>query len=404
MKPLPLLWFFLLILSLKGWAGPSLEGELSASLDRVLESAVDEGRVAGATVIVAHRGQILYRQAAGFANLEEQHPMTVDTVFRLASVSKPMVSFVAVKLIEEGLLQLDDPVSRWLPDFHPPLDQEPSSELTVHHLLTHTSGLSYRFDEPKESLYHAMGVSDGLDNPALSLQENLKRLSRIPLLEAPGTKFRYSLSTDVLGAVIQSATQQSLPEAVESRLLGPLEMADTGFYAKQPHRLATPYANTKTGLVQVVDGTTLPMGDGVISVFPSKAFSLNEYPSGGGGMVGTADDFLKFLEMVRQNRGDLLSPTQLTLMKNDHLGSLDGPGPGWGFGYGWAVLRDPIAANTPQSRGTLLWGGAYGHSWFIDPEQELTVVLFTNTSFEGMIGKLRTDVRNTVYEWVRSPR
>ncbi len=390
--------FLLLLLQATGWS-QFTDPKLVESLDKVVQTALDEHRVAGCVVMVAYRGETVYAKAAGMADQEGARPMQTDALFRLASVSKPMVSAAAMRLVEQGKLSLDDPVTRWLPDFQPRLDGKPVV-ITIRQLLNHTSGLSYRFSEPKESLYHVLGVSDGLDNPTLTLAENLHRLGQAPLHHQPGSKFLYSLSIDVVGAVIEKVSGKPLPEAVADLVLKPLKMNDTGFQAVDAKRLTTAYGNTAVGPIKVVDGTTLALGDGWVSYTPSKALSAPANPSGGGGMVGSAGDFLTFLEAVRRNDGTLLKAETIDRMEQNSLGEVAGHRPGWGFGLGWAVLLDPTAANTPQSKGTLQWGGAYGHSWFIDPAQHLTVVVFTNTAFEGMAGKLPADVRRTVYHWL----
>lgn len=392
---------FFLLLTGAGWSKPT-QPRLEEALDRVIETALDERRLTGCVVLVAHRGETIYAEAAGLADQKSGRPMRTDALFRLASVSKPMVTAAAMRLVEQGKLSLEDPVTRWLPDFRPSFEGK-SAVITIRQLLNHTSGLSYRFSEPKESLYHALGVSDGLDNPTLTLAENLQRLSQAPLRHQPGTKFLYSLSIDVVGAVIEKVSGKPLPAAVAELVLMPLKMNDTGFQAVDAQRLTTAYGSTPAGPVEMVDGTTLALGEGWVSYAPSKALSAPANPSGGGGMVGSASDFLTFLEAIRRNDGSLLKTTTIDLMRQNSLGEAAGHRPGWGFGLGWAVLLDPTIANTPQSAGTLQWGGAYGHSWFIDPARELTVVIFTNTAFEGMVGKLPSDVRRAVYQWLSAP-
>jgi CubicO group peptidase (beta-lactamase class C family) len=391
---------FTLLMPWTAWAKAPSAGDLAEKLDAALHRAVKERRVVGCVVLVAHQGNLVYSRAAGLQDLDNEQPMQVDTLFRLASVTKPLVSTVAMRLVQEGRLSLDDPVSKWLPDFRPALAGGHRPEITVHQLLTHTSGLSYRFGEPNSSAYNVLGVSDGLDNPGLTLVDNLARLAQAPLGKEPGSAFTYSLSTDVLGAVIEKVTAKSLPESVDELLLRPLRMRDTGFFASDSSRLASPYCNWGGDLLPIVDGTDLPLGQGLLAFTPSKSLQPPRNPSGGGGMVGSAEDFHHFLEVIRRGGSPVLDSTTVNLMTQDHLGALAGHREGWGFGYGWAVLRDPEAAKTPQTKGTLQWGGAYGHSWFIDPAAELTVVVFSNTAFEGMSGKLPSEVRSAVYLWL----
>ncbi len=372
--------------------------KLEKELTEITQRAIEEQRLAGSVVVVFHQGKPLFQQASGLADIEAKKPMQLDSLFRLASVSKPMVSAAAMRLVEDKKMDLKSPVTTWLPEFRPTTGEGLPPEITVHHLLTHTSGLSYRFSEGKDSLYHVLGVSDGLDQPELTTEENLRRLAKAPLKFAPGTAFFYGLSTDVLGAAIAKASGQALPQAIETLVLRPLGMNDTGFLSSDPDRLTSPYGNTKTGLFPIVDGTELTLGDGQVSYTPSKSLQPLANPSGGAGMIGSAPDFIKFLECIRRDGKGLLKPETVRMMRADQLSTgVQGPGPGRGFGYGWSVINSPEAAKTPQQAGTISWGGAYGHSWFIDPKSELSVVIFTNTAFEGMVGAYPREVRDAIY-------
>lgn len=226
-----------LLFSLPCWAdlGPG------QALRRAMQAAVDEGRVAGCVLVVMEDGQTVFHEAHGLADRATSRPMRTDSLFRLASVSKPLVSAAALRLVQDGRLLLQDPVDRYLPWFQPHAADGSRPEITVHHLLTHTSGLSYRYAEPAASAYHALGISDGLDQPWLSLEDNLRRLSQAPLGFRPGEKFNYGLSTDVLGAVLEKASGLSLPEVMDRLILGPLELRDTAFHAVDIERLTTPY-------------------------------------------------------------------------------------------------------------------------------------------------------------------
>ncbi|WP_029009644.1 serine hydrolase domain-containing protein [Azospirillum halopraeferens] len=371
---------------------------LDARLDAVIDRAIAENRIVGTVVLVARDGRVVYRRAAGLADREAGRPMAEDAVFPLASVSKPIVSAAALRLAEAGTLSVDDPVSRWLPDFRPRTPDGAQPEITIHHLLTHTAGLTYGFLEPADSPFHALGVSDGLDRPGIDLAENLRRLALAPLAFVPGTAWRYSLATDVLGAVLEQAAGADLPQVVRDTVTGPLGMTDSGFTAADPARLVTPYADGDPAPVRMQDGTVVPFGAGGARFAPSRALDPAAYPSGGAGMVGTAGDVLTFLEAIRTGGGPILTPATVERMRADRLGgTLAGPAPGWGFGYGWAVLVDPAPTGTPQAAGTIAWGGAYGHSWFVDPANRLSVVALTNTAFAGMAGAFPDGVRDAVY-------
>ena len=363
------------------------------ALDKAIDDALQERRIVGTVVLVAHDGRLIYRRAAGLADREAGRPMDEQLVFRLASYTKPIVTAAAMHLVEAGTISLGDPVTRYLPDFRPALADGTRPTITLEHLLTHTSGLGYRFLEAPDGVYAQLGVSDGLDLSNFNLDENLRRLALAPLAFAPGTGWRYSLGLDVIGAVLQQATGETLPKLVERLVTTPLGMADTAFTAAEPDRLVKPYLDGVPEPVAMVDGSV----NGAIFA-PSRALDRSAYPSGGAGMVGTPHDMLRFFEAMRTDGGGILRPDTLQEMMRDRVGpAAQSDGPGWGFGLGWAVLADPKADDSPQAPGTLQWGGAYGHNWFIDPANRLTVVAMTNTALEGMWGRFKRDVRNAVY-------
>ncbi len=369
---------------------------LEARTRDALEWALRDKRIVGGVLRVARDGVLVAEHTVGWADRESQRPMTVDTPFRLASLTKPIVAITTLDLVRRRTLSLDDRVSAWLPGFEPPFAERPAA-LTLRHLLTHTSGLGYGFLEQPDGPYHRANVSDALDAPGLSLDENLRRLAPLPLAFAPGSAFLYSLAFDVLGAVIERATKTSLPEAVARAVTEPLGMTATGFRPQRPEDLATPYADGKPEPVRMTDGIFVPFAGAGATFAPSRALDPRSYPSGGAGMIGTASDFHAFLEALRTR--EPFAPELVDAMFRDQIAPMTSPmlGDGWGYGYGVAVLRDPKSAGVPMSRGTVRWGGAFGHSWWVDPEARLSAVLLTNTAFEGMNGQIRADVVNAVY-------
>lgn len=379
--------------------GLAADPALQQRLDQVIERAIAAERIVGAVVLVARDGQPVYRRAAGFADREAGRPMRLDTPFRLASITKPLVSAAALALAEQGLLGLDDPVTRYLPDFTPPLADGRIPEIRLRHLLTHTAGLSYGILQGDEGPYRRAGVSDGLDSPGIGLEENLRRLARLPLAFEPGSAWNYSLATDVLGAVLQEAAGLPLPALVEQRVTGPLGMADTHFFAREPERLAVAYADGEPRPARMGESHAVAFGESSILFAPGRALDAAAYPSGGAGMVGTAEDFLRFLEAIRSGGAPILSAQGAALLTQNAIGTLpvSAAGPGWGFSLGASVLLDPAAAQSPQSAGTWQWGGAYGHSWFVDPLERLSVVALTNTAIAGMTGDFPTALRDAVY-------
>jgi len=372
--------------------------EAHARIDAAIDRAIAEKRIVGAVVLVSHEGKLIYQRVAGFADRESKRPMQLDTVFRLSSVSKPIVSAAALALVDQGKLSLDDPVTKWLPEFRPKLASGTAPTITMRQLLTHTSGLGYKFAEKPGTAYYQAGVSDGFDELRISLDENVRRLSSVPLFNKPGEAFRYSLSIDVLGAVLEKAAGKPLAQVVAETVTQPLGMRDTGFWAKDPARLAVPYHDAQPAPAKMDDPYSMPFGEGGRMTYsPSRALDPQAFPSGGAGMVGTAPDIMRLLEAVRAGGQPILKAQTAASMMRNQIGSLLA-GPGTGFGFGGAVVVDPAASHTPQSPGTWQWGGVYGHSWFVDPARKLTVVAFTNTALEGMWGKFTTDVRDAVYE------
>jgi CubicO group peptidase (beta-lactamase class C family) len=370
---------------------------LISRLDAALFAAVDEQRVVGAVVCAAHRGETIYRKAVGLADRELNRPMQVDTLVRLASITKPFVSAATLAMNERGALKLDDAVDRYLPEFKPRLPNGDAPHITIRHLLTHTAGLNYGFQEMPDGPYHRANVSDGLDQPGRSFDENLRRLAAVPLIQEPGTAWRYSVALDVLGAALERAGGKSLPALIAELVTEPLSMRDTSFRVVDRQRLASAYVDGRPPVL-MTDPQIVPFGPGAgISFSTARAFDEASFPSGGAGMIGSADDTLRFLECIRRGGAPVLSKTSAQSMMSNQLGALPGHLPGWGFGYGGAVLCDAGVAQTPQSHGTWLWGGVYGHSWFVDPVEEFTLVLLSNTALEGMIGRLPTKLMAAAY-------
>ncbi|WP_322078208.1 serine hydrolase domain-containing protein [Burkholderia cepacia] len=380
---------------------PSTDPALAERVDAVLSRQLETHRLVGAVVLIARDGELVYRRAAGFADREARTPMREDTLFRLASVTKPIVSTAAMALVAQHKLSLDDDVTRWLPGFRPALRDGSVPVIRVRHLLTHTAGLGYRFAEADATgPYARAGASDGLDAASITLAENLRRIASVPLQFAPGTGWNYSLSIDVVGALIEAVSGLPLADAIDTLVLRPLGARDTGFVARDAARLATPYVNDTPQPHRLAENETVPIFDGTVGVTysPSRALDADAFPSGGAGMVGTAGDVLNVLDTLRAGGGSLLPADLVDEMGRAHTGNLELPDlPGAGFGIGFSVLRDPLAAASPESVGTWRWGGVYGHSWFVDRARGLTVVSLSNTLYEGMNGQYTIDLRDAIY-------
>jgi len=386
-----------------GGAAQADSGALKQKVDAVIDKAIAEDRIVGAVVLVAQDGRLVYERAAGLSNKESRKPMQVDALFRLSSVSKPIVTVAALTLVDRKKLSLDDPVTKWLPDFKPKLADGTTPTITVRQLLTHTSGLGYKFGEKADGPYHKAQISDGFDDVKIDLAEEMRRLASVPLLNAPGSQWRYSLSIDVLGAVIERAAGQPLGTAVAELVTKPLGMTGTSFLVDraQADRVATPYFNAASGTARMVDPQEVRFGVGALVYSPSRAFDSKAHPSGGAGMIGSAPDVLRLLEAMRKGGAPVLQKATAEAMFHNQVAGTSGQQPGAGFGFGGALVVDPAVLKTPQSAGTLYWGGVYGHSWFVDPTRKVTVVALTNTALEGMSGKFTEALRAAVYEGIQ---
>ncbi len=392
----------LAIAALTVTAAPAVERAgtgLEARTDAVLDDWVRSERIVGAVVLVARDGKLVYRRASGYADRERRVPVTERTIFRLASMTKMIVSASALALAERGVLSLSDPVTKWLPEFTPELADGRRPVITIWHLMTHTAGLTYGFEDGAESAYRRHGVSAGLDQPGLSMEENLRRLAGVPLRYEPGTDWEYSIATDVLGAVIEQAAGVPLPEVVERYVTGPLGMHDTAFEVTDPKCLAMPYKDGAAKAIRMNPlQDSIPLGPG-IPFSPRRVFDPASFPSGGAGMNGTAGDYLEFLEAIRRGGAPILRPESAALLTEHAIGELraESEGPGWGFSLGAAVLLDPAAAGSPQHAGTWQWGGVLGTHWFVDPQARLTAVVMTNTAIAGVIGEFPAELRDALY-------
>ncbi|MDW7602605.1 serine hydrolase domain-containing protein, partial [Stenotrophomonas maltophilia] len=356
----------------------------------------------GAVVLVREHGMLRHASATGLADRESARPMQRDQLFRLASVSKPLLATVILRLVAEGVLDLDAPVQRWLPDFRPALADGRAPPISLRRLLSHSSGLGYRFLEADaHGPYARAGVSDGMDASPVSLAENVRRIAQAPLLFEPGSQWLYSLGVDVAGAVAEAATGETLQALFERLLAAPLGLRDTAFATRAAERLATPYVSDTPQPHRLQEGEMVAPFEGTVGIEYSlaRATDASRFASAGAGLVGTADEVMTVLEALRDvQRSGLLPPALAEEMATGQVGEQGPPEPaGWGFGLGFAVLRDAAASGTPQREGSWRWGGAYGHSWFVDPSRGLSVVALTNTLYEGMDGAFVDELRDAIY-------
>lgn len=356
----------------------SLKQRVDAAIDAALGT-----RIVGCVVEVAEHGRPLYARSAGLADREAGTPVREDTIFRLASVTKPIVATTALRMVEDGLLNLDDPVSAHLPYFTPQAPDGTTPDITIRHLLTHTSGLAYG-NVPD-------GVSRGSDPcEPMPLTENLRRLARNPLSFAPGSAWEYGMSIDVLGGIVAQVNRSDLEGAVSRYVTGPLGMTDTHFYAADVRRLAYPYADGRPP-IRMTDPHPMPNRR---PMSPRRILQRDTPQSGGSGMAGTAGDLLRLLSALL---GDFLKPQTRDMAFADQIGWLERPNqPGQGFGFFGAVVRDTLASGWPV-QGMINWGGTWGNNWILEPASGTAVVVYTNTMAEGCDGPFRDEIRDAVF-------
>jgi CubicO group peptidase (beta-lactamase class C family) len=368
---------------------PESVGLSSARLGRikeVMQGYVDRGTFAGMVTLVAREGKVAHLEAFGWRDLEAKRPMAADTIFQIYSMTKPITSAAAMMLCEEGKLRLADPVSRYIPEFkdfrvmayRPDGGYELASarrEMTVHDLLTHTGGLSYGADVSSvlDRLYRELFARQDREvEPVLETRMRDFARAGLPLAFQPGTGFRYSISIDVLGYLVQLAAGQPFEAFLQERIFAPLGMADTGFWAppEKADRMALIYGPTEGGGLKVVPPL---LGD------PLDRPTRN--PSGGGGLLSTAGDYFRFGQMLL-NGGELdgvrlLGRKTVEWMLQNHLP--DGVHPmdnsADGFGLGGAVLLHPGRSQRPGSPGKFGWGGAANTEWWIDPAEKLNCLI-----------------------------
>lgn len=364
---------------------------MSKSVDRVIDDAIANKSIVGTEVIAAKGGKIIYRRAAGYFDREAGIAMPENAIYRLASVTKPIVATTALAMADKDLLKFSDRVDHYLPYFRPRLSDGSVAAMTIAHLLTHTAGLSYGY--PGDSV-----ITTGMKDTDLDHEQNLTRIAAQPLLFAPGTGWNYSVATDVLGAVLAAIHGGTLGEAAATHVTAPLGMKDTGFSVSDPARLAPPYADGAPEPLRMGNHQDVINEDGdTISFSPVRLWNPRAFQSGGAGMVGTATDILTLLETLRTGGDGIVSPATVAAAMSNQIGDLPRDEAGLRFGYLGAVVADPHAAETPEAPGSVNWGGVYGHSWLVDPANELVMVSMSNTALEGCLGVYPRNVRNALY-------
>jgi len=401
--------------------GPEQVGLSSERLARIrpwMERLVADNKLPGVLTVVARRGRAAYADCVGYRDVAAAIPVTEDTIYRIYSMTKPITSTAIMMLHEEGRFQLDEPISRYLPMFKDirvyagggpeSYDTVPArSPITFKQLLTHTSGLTYGFTgSPVSAIYQAAKFD--FQTEEATLWQMMERLAKLPLLAQPGTEWNYSVSTDVLGALVETISGMGFDKFLQTRIFAPLGMKDTGFCVREDQRarFAANYQKEETGGMRLIDE-------------PKTSRYLKPEPlcSGGGGLVSTAGDYLRFCKMIagkgRLDDVRILGRKTVEFMRINHLqsgGDLASMGmprfsestmAGIGFGLGFAVVLDPAKAELLCSPGEHYWGGAASTAFWIDPQEDLIAVMMTQlmpSSSYPIRRELRTLVNQAIVD------
>jgi CubicO group peptidase (beta-lactamase class C family) len=382
-------------------------------IDRHFARYVEEAQLPGWLIVVTRRGRVAHLGRCGHADVEAGRPVEVDTLWRIFSMTKPVTSVAAMMLFEEGAFDLTDPIARWLPEFAQPqvyvkgsalnpLTEPAIEPIRLWHLLTHTAGLTYGFHHahPVDEMYREAGFEWGTP-PGLDLAACVERWAQLPLVFQPGSEWNYSVSSDVLGRLVEVVSGQPLDEFFRQRIFGPLGMNDTSFGTESENlgALYVPQPGTGKAVRH--------------NAFGAVGQGRPDCLSGGGGLVSTAADYHRFTQFLLR-RGELdgvrlLSPRTVALMTSNHLpGDVDleaygrplfaeMPFNGFGFGLGFSVLRDAVKAKTLSSPGEFAWGGAASTAFWVDPAEELTAMFFTQL-LPSSTHPIRQHLRQLVYQ------
>lgn len=360
-----------------------LSQERLADITAFMQKHVDEKKLAGAVAVVARHGKVAYLQSVGKQDIEAGIDMSTNTIFRIASMTKPITSVAVLMLYDDGLIRLDESVSKYIPEFSKPIVLErgqqrqnavpAKQDITIRHLLTHTSGLTYHWDEHMGPLYKEAGITHGIVQDDSVLAEKMKKLARIPLLHNPGEAWTYGLSVDVLGCVVEVVSGETLKEFFKKHIFEPLGMKDTHFFIPDDkmNRLAMAYAPKQEGGLKRLDGELIVEGPFVYCAdYPYKG--QKRYFSGGGGLCSTITDYLRFSQMLL-NGGELdgkrlLKQETVQLMTSDHVRQLRKDE---GFGLGVSVTRNSQESGGLDCVGSFGWGGFWYTTFFVDPSKEI---------------------------------
>jgi CubicO group peptidase (beta-lactamase class C family) len=393
-------------------ASAGMSAERLARIDDLVKEYVDKKWIAGATVLVARNGKIVYYKGLGYDDVDKKTLMKKDAICRIASQTKAITSVAVMMLYEEGKILLNEPLSKYIPEFKNPkvLDKFNASdttyttvpakrEITIRDLLTHTSGIAYAQIGTKESnaIYYKAGVVGGIGVDKILLADKMKILGGLPLMHQPGEKWTYGLNTDLLGYLVEVVSGMSLDEFFRKKIFEPLGMKDTYFYLQKEkrNRLATLYSEDSTKHIQK-DGETYQLNGIMYVNYPNMA---GTYYSGGGGLSSTAYDYSIFMQMLlnggEYNGKRILSRATIRMMTANQIGDLDFGDDKFGLGFG--IYTDKSAAKNPASSGTFYWGGMFSSSYWIDPKEKIIAQFFLQ-QFPNSHGEIHDKFKAMVYQ------
>ncbi|MGY8897070.1 MAG: serine hydrolase domain-containing protein [Paraglaciecola sp.] len=386
---------------------PKKVGMSQARLERIepaMQAFVDEQKLAGTLTLVARKGKVVHVEGVGYRDREAKAPMSEDTIFRIYSMTKPITAVAALTLWEQGKFQMNDPVSKYLPELanlkvYAGMDgenmvlEDTSKVMTIKQLFTHTAGFSYGFTQsPVDKLYQQSALFSG----QIKRQDLLKEVAKLPLNHQPGSKWNYSIGTDIIGILVERLSGQTLGAYFEQHIFEPLEMDDTGFYVPKDKqdRLAQIYVINQQG--QTVPMENEPLGD---------YLSAPEIESGGGGLVSTIEDYYTFTQMLL-NGGEyqgkrILGRKTVEYMRTNHLPTslipFEPTSTGEGYGLAMSVTVDEQGANTMGSAGDYGWAGAASTYFRIDPKEQMIVISMTQLMPSSYFS-YNKDFKNIAYQ------
>ena len=388
--------------------------EQLAKIETYFAGRVERGEIAGITTLVARHGKIVHFSAVGYQDAEQNIPMRKDTLFRVYSMTKPIVSTALMQLYQDGLFQMNDPLSKFIPEFanlrvlrNPdgPLDETVAMERepTVQDILRHTAGFSHCLGN---SDYDKACIELGLFSTETSLEEMMTALSRIPLMNQPGAQWRYSIGPDVALRLVEVISGMDADDYLEQKIFAPLNMDDTGYVVSSDnaHRLSPIHWKKDGEFVPIDTAHGQPPGGVLAQPWSVNSYTFeHEYKGGSLGLVSTTEDYFRFAQAIL-NGGELdgeriIGPKTIEFMARNHLNAEQNStfNPALGFGLGFATVENATGVGYPASEGTFYWSGAASTNFWIDPVEDIVVVSMTQHMGVRGTGALRGELSALVY-------